>query len=158
VPAKQIVDSVDSVSLCLSKGLGTPAGSVLVGAHDFIARARRMRKLVGGGMRQVGILAAAGIYALDHHIDRLADDHVMARRLADQLNDIGAITVNADLVETNMLFMTVPEGAADPLRAHLASRGILLGGGDRVIRLVTHLDIDVKAADQFAAELADFFQ
>jgi threonine aldolase len=75
VPAKQIVDSVDSVSLCLSKGLGTPAGSVLVGAHDFIARARRMRKLVGGGMRQVGILAAAGIYALDHHIDRLADDH-----------------------------------------------------------------------------------
>ena len=98
VPAKQIVDSVDSVSLCLSKGLGTPAGSVLVGAHDFIAQARRMRKLVGGGMRQVGILAAAGIYALDHHIDRLADDHVMARRLADQLNDIGAITVNADLV------------------------------------------------------------
>ncbi|MDC6455172.1 low-specificity L-threonine aldolase, partial [Alphaproteobacteria bacterium] len=70
VPAKQIVDPVDSVSLCLSKGLGTPAGSVLVGSHDFIARARRMRKLVGGGMRQVGILAAAGIYALDHHIDR----------------------------------------------------------------------------------------
>jgi threonine aldolase len=82
----------------------------------------------------------------------------MARRLADQLNDIGAITVDADLVETNMVFMTVPEGAADPLRAHLASRGILLGGGARVIRLVTHLDVDVKAADQFAAELADFFQ
>ena len=75
VPAKQIVEPVDSVSLCLSKGLGTPAGSVLVGSHDFIARARRMRKLVGGGMRQVGILAAAGIYALDHHIERLAEDH-----------------------------------------------------------------------------------
>jgi threonine aldolase len=158
VPAKQIVDPVDSVSLCLSKGLGTPAGSVLVGSHDFIARARRMRKLVGGGMRQVGILAAAGIYALNHHVDRLADDHAMARRLADQLNEIGPIVVDADLVETNMLFMAVPEGAADPLRTHLASRGILLGGGDRVIRLVTHLDIDVKAADQFAAELANFFQ
>jgi threonine aldolase len=74
------------------------------------------------------------------------------------LTGLPMIMVDADLVETNMLFMTVPEGAADPLRAHLASRGILLGGGDRVIRLVTHLDVDVKAADQFAAELADFFQ
>ena len=158
VPAKQIVDPVDSVSLCLSKGLGTPVGSVLVGSHDFIARARRMRKLVGGGMRQAGILAAAGIYALDHHIDRLADDHAMARQLADQLSDIGLITVDVDLVETNMLFMRIPEGVADSLRRHLASRGILIGAGDRVIRLVTHLDIDLRAADQFAAELADFFR
>jgi len=158
VPARQLVEPVDSVSLCLSKGLGTPAGSVLVGSTEFIARARRMRKLVGGGMRQVGILAAAGLYALEHHIDRLADDHAAALRLADQLGRIAKVSVNADLVETNMVFMQLPEGAADPLRAHLAGRGILLGGGDRIIRLVTHLDIDVSAIDQFTAELADFFE
>jgi threonine aldolase len=158
VPACQLVEPVDSVSLCLSKGLGTPAGSVLVGSTEFIARARRMRKLVGGGMRQVGILAAAGLYALEHHIDRLADDHVAALRLADQLGRIAKVSVNADLVETNMVFMQLPEGAADPLRAHLAGRGILLGGGDRIIRIVTHLDIDVSAIDQFTAELADFFE
>lgn len=157
VPASHIVDPVDSVSLCLSKGLGTPAGSVLVGSDAFIARARRMRKLVGGGMRQVGILAAAGIYALDHHVDRLAEDHANAVRLADQLGRIGQITVDADRVETNMVFMTVPDGAAAPLRAHLAARGILLGGGDRVIRLVTHLDLDEAAIDQFTAEVANFF-
>jgi len=158
VPARQLVEPVDSVSLCLSKGLGTPAGSVLVGSTEFIARARRMRKLVGGGMRQVGILAAAGLYALEHHIDRLADDHAAALRLADQLGRIAKVSVNADLVETNMVFMQLPEGAADPLRAHLAGRGILLGGGDRIIRIVTHLDIDVSAIDQFTAELADFFE
>jgi len=158
VPARQLVEPVDSVSLCLSKGLGTPAGSVLVGSTEFIARARRMRKLVGGGMRQVGILAAAGLYALEHHIDRLADDHAAALRLADQLGRIAKVSVNADLVETNMVFMQLPEGAADPLRAHLAGRGILLGGGDRIIRLVTHLDIDVSSIDQFTAELADFFE
>ena len=157
VPARQLVEAVDSVSLCLSKGLGTPAGSVLVGSAEFIARARRMRKLVGGGMRQVGILAAAGLYALDHHIDRLADDHAAALRLADRLGRIAKVTVNADLVETNMVFMQLPEGAADPLRAHLAGRGILLGSGDRTIRLVTHLDIDFLAVDQFTAEIADFF-
>ena len=157
VPARIIVEAVDSVSLCLSKGLGTPAGSVLVGSRAFIERARRMRKLVGGGMRQAGILAAAGLYALDHHIERLASDHTNASRLADQLNRIYNIEVKKDLVETNMVFMTVPEGSAEPLRKHLGERGILLGGGERTIRLVTHLDIDVDAVDQLVVEINNFF-
>ena len=157
VPAKQIVDPVDSVSLCLSKGLGTPAGSVLVGSHDFIARARRMRKLVGGGMRQVGILAAAGIYALDHHIERLAEDHANALRLADQLGRISQVTIKLDEIETNMVFMRLPKGSAGPLRNYLSERGIILGGGEPTIRLVTHLDIGVSAVDQLATEINNFF-
>lgn len=157
VPAKQIVDPVDSVSLCLSKGLGTPAGSVLVGSHDFIARARRMRKLVGGGMRQVGILAAAGIYALDHHIERLAEDHANALRLADQLGRINQVTIKLDEIETNMVFMRLPEGSAGPLRKYLSERGIILGNGEPTIRLVTHLDIGVGAVDQLATEINNFF-
>ena len=157
VPAKQIVDPVDSVSLCLSKGLGTPAGSVLVGSYDFIARARRMRKLVGGGMRQVGILAAAGIYALDHHIERLAEDHANALRLADQLGRISQVTIKLDEIETNMVFMGLPEGSAGPLRNYLNERGIILGGGETTIRLVTHLDIGVGAVDQLATEINNFF-
>ena len=157
VPAKQIVDPVDSVSLCLSKGLGTPAGSVLVGSHDFIARARRMRKLVGGGMRQVGILAAAGIYALDNHIERLAEDHANALRLADQLGRISQVTIKLDEIETNMVFMRLPEGSVSPLRKYLSERGIILGGGEPTIRLVTHLDIGVGAVDQLATEINNFF-
>ncbi|MDC3234950.1 low-specificity L-threonine aldolase [Candidatus Puniceispirillum sp.] len=157
VPARSIVKAVDSVSLCLSKGLGTPAGSVLVGSRAFIERARRMRKLVGGGMRQVGILAAAGLYALDHHIERLAVDHANAVRLADQLNHIDKVEVKRDLVETNMVFMKLPDGSAEPLRKYLIERGILLGGGERFIRLVTHLDVDVDAVDQLAVEINNFF-
>ena len=157
VPAHEIVEAVDSVSLCLSKGLGAPAGSVLVGSKDFITRAHRMRKLVGGGMRQVGILAAAGLHALDNHVDRLNQDPKNAIRLAEQLNQINQITVAVDQVETNMVFMAVPNGSAIALREYLAARGILLGGGNNVIRLVTHLDIGVNEVDQLAAEIADFF-
>ena len=157
VPAANIVKAVDSVSLCLSKGLGTPAGSVLVGSGAFIERARRMRKLVGGGMRQVGILAAAGLYALDHHIERLAVDHANALRLADQLNRINKVEVKKDLVETNMVFMKLPVGSTEPLRKYLSERGILLGDGESTIRLVTHLDIDVDAVDQLAIEINNFF-
>ena len=157
VPARVIVETVDSVSLCLSKGLGAPAGSVLAGPRAFIERARRMRKLVGGGMRQVGVLAAAGLYALDHHIERLALDHKNALRLADQLNRIDKVEVNQDHVETNMVFIKLPNGSAEPLRKYLSGRGILLGAGESTIRLVTHLDIDVDAIDQLAIEIKGFF-
>ena len=116
-----------------------------------------MRKLVGGGMRQVGILAAAGLHALDHHIERLAVDHSNALRLADQLKRIEKVEVNEDQVETNMVFMKLPEGSAEPLRKYLIHRGILLGGGEPTIRLVTHLDIDVNAVDQVAIEINNFF-
>ena len=108
-------------------------------------------------MRQVGILAAAGLYALDHHIERLAVDHTNALRLADQLNRIDKVEVKEDLVETNMVFMKLPDGSAKPLRKYLAERGILLGGGEPTIRLVTHLDIDVDAVDKLAIEIRNFF-
>ena len=157
MPAAELVDAVDTVSLCLSKGLGTPAGSVLVGPADFIRRAHRIRKLVGGGMRQIGIVAAAGIHALDHNIDRLVDDHTNALRLAERLAQVKAIHVEPDLVETNMVFITLPDGAADGLRAHLAARGILLGGGAKQIRLVTHLDITRDDIDLLSEEIFHYF-
>ena len=157
VPARNIVKSVDSVSLCLSKGLGAPAGSVLVGSRAFIKRARRMRKLVGGGMRQVGILAAACIYALDYHIERLAEDHANALRLVDQLGRISKVFVDADQVETNMVFMKIPEGSSESLCKYLSQRGIMLNGGGSTIRIVTHLDVDSHAVDQLAFEIKNFF-
>ncbi len=157
MPAAELVAGVDTVSLCLSKGLGTPAGSVLVGSADFIRRAHRMRKLVGGGMRQIGILAAAGIHALDHHVDRLEDDHIHALRLAEGLSRIKSIEVNPEAVETNMVFIGLPDRAADGLRAHLAEQGILLGGGNKQIRLVTHLGITSDDIDLLTEEISHYF-
>ena len=157
IPAAKLVAGVDTVSLCLSKGLGTPAGSVLVGPADFIRRAHRIRKLVGGGMRQIGVLAAAGIHALDHHVDRLKDDHIHAVRLAEGLSNVTAIDVNPGAVETNMVFIGLPDGAADGLRKHLAGCGILLGGGAKQIRLVTHLDITRDDVDLLSEEIYQYF-
>lgn len=157
VPASTLVAAVDTVSLCLSKGLGAPAGSVLAGPADFIRRARRNRKMLGGGMRQAGILAAAGLYALDNHIDRLADDHATACYLAARLADIHAVGIDRDRVETNMVYMQVPEGSAEPLRRHMRERGVLLGGGQTDIRLVTHLDVGREAVDRLVTALEDFY-
>ena len=157
IPAAKLVAGVDTISLCLSKGLGTPAGSVLVGPADFIRRAHRMRKLVGGGMRQIGVLAAAGIHALNHHVDRLEDDHANALRLAERLAQVKTIHVEPDLVETNMVFIGLPDGAADGLRKYLAERGILLGGGSKQIRLVTHLDITRDDVDLLSEEISQYF-
>ena len=157
IPAAKLVAGVDTISLCLSKGLGAPAGSVLVGPADFIRRAHRMRKLVGGGMRQIGVLAAAGIHALNHHVDRLEDDHANALRLAERLAQVKAIHVEPDLVETNMVFIGLPNGAADGLRKYLAERGILLGGGSKQIRLVTHLDITRDDVDLLSEEISQYF-
>ena len=158
VPVAKVVESVDTVSLCLSKGLGAPAGAVLVGTTDFIRRAHRIRKLVGGGMRQIGVLAAAGLFALENHVERLADDHNNALWLAERLSQIKSIDVNLDDVQTNMVFMGLPDGSADSLRHHLAERGILIGGGNSQIRLVTHLDIIPPDIDIFAEEVTDFFR
>jgi threonine aldolase len=148
---------VDSVSLCLSKGLGTPAGSILAGSKEMIKKAHRVRKLLGGGMRQVGILAAAGIHALDYHIDRLAEDHANALRLAERLAEIPQITVDPGEVETNMVFAGLPEGAAAPLQEHLRDRGILINRGEPQIRLVTHLDCRADEIDLFVEEVQGFF-
>lgn len=155
-PAEMLAE-VDSVSLCLSKGLGTPAGSILAGSREVIKRAHRVRKLVGGGMRQIGILAAAGIYALDHHIHRLADDHANAVRLAERLAGIPQITVDPEEVATNMVFAGLPEGAAEPLQLHLRDRGILINRGSPRIRLVTHLDCGGDEIDLFVEEVKGFF-
>ncbi len=135
-----VAEGFDSVSICLSKGLGAPVGSLLCGSHDFIRQARRWRKLLGGGMRQSGILAAAGIYALQHNIGRLAEDHANAARLATALQDVPQVQVDMALVQTNMVFMTPAAGTAQALAQHLRQQGILLDPG-ATIRMVTHLDI-----------------
>ena len=155
-PADLVAD-VDTVSLCLSKGLGAPVGTVLAGPKSFIRRAHRIRKLVGGGMRQAGVLAAAGLYALDHHIDRLASDHDNALRLAEQLAAIPGVTANPAAVETNMVFVDFAEGAGVRLRDRLAAEGILIVADSDHVRLVTHLDCGVPEVDQFAAAVRDFF-
>ena len=149
---KDICSYFDSVSVCLSKGLGTPAGSVLCGSHALIKRAQRHRKMLGGGMRQVGILAAAGIHALDHHVDRLAEDHINADALAAGLSARTPIAVNPP--QTNIVFVDVAARDVPPLQAHLNQAGLIVIVGTRT-RLVTHLDVtaaDVaRAVDAFAA-------
>ena len=135
--ARDAVAGFDSVSLCLSKGLGAPAGSVLMGAAPFIGVARRWRKALGGGMRQSGVLAAAGLYALDHHVFRLAEDHDHAALLASGLIGLGW---QVEPVQTNMVYVQVPRDLLEPLRAHLQAAGIL-ASISAVTRLVTHLDL-----------------
>ena len=157
VPVRDIVKHADSVSLCLSKGLGAPVGSVLAGSKELIGRAYRARKLVGGGMRQAGLLAAAGIHALDNHVERLADDHANALRLAEQLATIPQISVDVDAVQTNMVFMNLAQDAAATLPAYMQGKGILMNGHPSRIRLVTHLDVNAEKIDQFVTELRGFF-
>lgn len=154
VPVREIARHFDTVSVCLSKGLGAPVGSVLCGTRHHIGRARRWRKVLGGGMRQAGVLAAAGLYALEHHVERLAQDHDNARALAEGLAGLPGVKVDPGAVQTNMVFVSLPPERADALRAYLRARDILLGSGSD-IRLVTHLDIspaDVRAVVSAFAE------
>ncbi len=137
-----LVKGFDSVSVCLSKGLGAPVGSALLGSRTFITQARRWRKVLGGGMRQVGILAAAGIYALQHHVPRLADDHRNAKSLADGIRHLPGLRIEEP--ETNIVWVDLEPSLAGKLVPALAKRGILATGSNRV-RFVTHLDI--SAAD-----------
>ncbi|MDX1442167.1 MAG: low-specificity L-threonine aldolase [Gammaproteobacteria bacterium] len=142
----------DTVSICLSKGLGAPVGSVLVGPKDFIREARRWRKVVGGGMRQAGILAAAGLHALEHHVERLADDHHRTARLAAALMDAGYAV---EPVQTNMLFVNLEHADPQALADFHAERGIRIGAAKR-LRLVTHLDIEDDDIDTVAKAFNDF--
>lgn len=150
VSAREFAACADSVSLCLSKGLGAPVGSVLAGERAFIERARRFRKQFGGGLRQAGILAAAGLYALDHHVDRLADDHAHAASLARGLADIPGVQVGE--VETNIVFFDLEPGLelnAAALAALLRERGVLVSEtGLRRLRAVTHLDVSADDVDR----------
>lgn len=143
----ELVKPVDSVSFCLSKGLGCPVGSVVCGSREFITRARRYRELLGGGMRQAGILAAAGIYALDHHVERLQEDHENARLLASALAGIEGLSVDLDKVQSNMVFVEVTkEGlTAFDYAARLKERGVLVNAmGKARFRAVTHLQVSRK--------------
>jgi threonine aldolase len=128
----------DSVSVCFSKGLGTPAGSALVGSKELIARAHRVRKMLGGGMRQAGVLAAAALHALDHHVERLADDHANARLLAEGLQGLDGVAVQPP--QSNIVFVDVVPDKARGLVERLKAGGVLCTGLYR-IRLVTHLDV-----------------
>jgi threonine aldolase len=141
VPAREIARHFDSVSVCLSKGLGAPVGSALLGTAALIDSARRWRKVVGGGMRQAGILAAAGLHALDHHVARLADDHARAERLSEALRGLPGLDVVTQ--QTNMVFVEVPVARHDELRAQMETARIRLSFGyTPAIRLVTHMDVD----------------
>jgi threonine aldolase len=144
----------DSVSVCLSKGLGAPVGSVLCGGREFIKQALRWRKMLGGGMRQAGILAAAGLYALEHNIARLTEDHEHAAYLARGLSDIAQIKVVAP--DTNMVFADIPAGQCSPLQHALARKGIL-AQVDPHMRIVVHLDVSRQDIDTVVGAFKDFF-
>jgi threonine aldolase len=146
--ASELVDMFDSVSVCLSKGLGAPVGSVLVGSKPFIEEAHRWRKMFGGGMRQSGILAAAGLYALEHNLDRLKDDHHHARKLAESIQGLHGLHISMDTVESNMVYVQTEE-SADKWKQQLDEHGVLCFAlGENTLRLVTHLHIDEEQVKQ----------
>ncbi|RQR68761.1 MULTISPECIES: low-specificity L-threonine aldolase [unclassified Burkholderia] len=158
IEAYRIAGRFDSVSVCFSKGLGAPAGSMLCGSAEFIGRARRIRKIAGGAMRQAGVLAAAALYALDHNIERLAEDHRRAKLLATGLSAVAEIQVDA--TETNVVFLELSEGARgrlDELVNYLRHRGILVASHYR-LRLVTHMDVDDKGVWRAVAAIREFFE
>jgi threonine aldolase len=141
----------DSVSVCLSKGLGCPAGSLVAGSRDFVKRVHRFRKLVGGGMRQIGFLGAAGIYALDHHINRLEEDHRKAKRMAMELAKIRNVLVRPDEVETNLVFFDVSpsERTAQEVAAAVKEKGVRVHPTSKTrIRCVAHLDVSFADIDR----------
>jgi threonine aldolase len=149
----EIARPFDSVSVCFSKGLGAPVGSMLCGSRELIARARRVRKMVGGGMRQVGVLAAAVDHALTHHVERLADDHMLAARLAQGLAGLAGLRVKAP--QTNIVFVDVEGGRGEALLAHLRARGVLATGLIG-LRFVTHLDVDADGIERTIAAAREF--
>jgi threonine aldolase len=144
IPVSELTRYTDTISFCLSKGLSAPVGSLLCGPKEFIAEARRNRKMVGGGMRQAGVIAAAGIVALETMIDRLADDHANAKRLAEGLADIPGIALDPACIKTNIVFFDVRNGmTAVQLVERLAREGVLMGAaGEQRIRAVTHYGIE----------------
>ncbi|WCE40369.1 low-specificity L-threonine aldolase [Brevibacterium sp. BDJS002] len=150
-----IADRFDSVSLCLSKGLGAPVGALLVGSKELVGRAKRIRKTLGGGMRQTGVLAAAGIYALEHNVDRMREDHDRAKRLAEIFADFPEL--GAGEARTNMVFLS-PDGVdMDAFSTFLADRDIITGSAHGKLRWVTHLDIDDEAIERVRRACKEFF-
>ena len=151
---REIADIFDSLSVCFSKGLGAPVGSALCGSKELIARALRIRKMAGGGLRQAGLLAACALHALDHHVERLADDHANAQRLADGLRGIDGLHVRS--AETNIVFVDVANGRGPALLDHLKAHGVLATGLIG-LRFVTHLDVDAAGVDRAVEVTRAFF-
>jgi threonine aldolase len=155
--AKRIAQCFDSVSVCFSKGLGAPVGSALCGSKEFIQRAHRVRKMAGGGMRQAGVLAAGALFALDHHVERLADDHALAKQLSAVFEKIDGAKV--DPVHSNIVFVDLngpAKAKAAGLLDHLKQHGILATGLYR-LRFVTHLDVDAAAVERAAQVIGRYF-
>ncbi len=146
----------DSVSICLSKGLGAPVGSVLCGSRELVKKSRRWRKVLGGGMRQAGILAAAGILALQDNVDRLSEDHANAMILAEGLSRIDEIDIDMTLVQTNMVFVSLKTGSSEALAAYLKDEGVLIST-DNPIRLVTHLDVNTEDIHRAVSLFESYF-
>lgn len=156
VNVSEISTHFDSVSICLSKGLGAPVGSLLCGNKDFIKEARKWRKMLGGGMRQAGIIAAAGIYALDNNIEKLAIDHTNAKLLAEGLAEIDELKINPEAVQTNMAFVYLKKKTVEELSSFFKSKGILIHA-NHPIRLVTHMDFSKKNIPKVVQEFKKFF-
>src|SRR5262245_16326315 len=154
VPPAQVCKGFDSTTICLSKGLGAPIGALLLGTKEFVTRARRVRKMLGGGMRQVGVLAAAGLYALANNVGRLREDHANADRLARGLAEIRDVRVNGPF--TNMIFIEFNPQYTAPLTEHLKAQGVLALPRNPM-RLVTHLDVGSAAIDRAVAAFKQFF-
>lgn len=156
-PVAELATPFDTVSACFSKGLGAPVGSVLAGDAEAITEARRLRKMLGGAMRQVGVLCAAALYALDHHLPRLPEDHENALRLANGLTGVDGIAVDPGVVRTNIVNFDVPAAPAFVARAR--EMGVLLNAmNHRTVRAVTHLDVDAAAIDRAIDLLTDVAQ
>jgi len=147
----------DSVSICLSKGLGAPVGSVLCGSGELVKKARRWRKVLGGGMRQAGILAAAGILALENHVERLSEDHANALALGEGLSRIEEVDIDMTRVQTNMVFASLRSGRPDALAAYLKDAGVLISIGSP-IRLVTHMDVSTENIRRAVSLFASYFK
>jgi threonine aldolase len=150
----------DSVSVCLSKGLGAPVGTVIAGSADFITDARHYRKIFGGGMRQAGILAAAGLYALEHNVGRLKEDHEKAARLADELSQVRGFGIDRDAVQTNIVIIDIEKTGKmpDDALSLLRGRGVLLSAGSYSgLRAVTHLDVSMDEVMSAARTIRELF-
>jgi len=160
IEVSEITSKFDTVAACFSKGLGAPVGSILCGDRETVRAARRWRKMVGGGMRQAGVIAAGALHAVENHIERLAQDHENARWIADELSKIEELSVDFHPMQTNMVFVTAKDNSLKGVGEFLAARKIIVSPGTagRPMRLVTHLDVDRSAAQALVKGISDFIR
>jgi threonine aldolase len=156
ITVKRMAMHADTITFCLSKGLGAPVGSLLCGPPRFIQEARRVRKMLGGGMRQAGVLAAAGIYALEHNVERISEDHTHAKRIAERLAEVSWASVDPTSVETNIIYFDTPNHPAQQVASALKKRGVLCSPfASNSIRMVTHIGISKEDTDTVSSIIRD---